>query len=353
MNTTYLVTSEFTLRDAMSDLCLRFADSPVHRVDFDITEAGIQTLAETYRDRVFRARRWAGSGEVKWNLLLLRFGDDLFLLAHGNGSDWAQIIARNEEQARALHAEIIGTLEKHRRAETPRFFMLRYEACEFETERVDRVPEDPGDEFVRLCYGGDILAWIDQFRERTINRIGGLTILEGPPGTGKTSLVALMVRRLDKSHAFYVLPTAQSAALSAPELVPFWEKQNKRHPDRVKVIVIEDAEELLWPRGRGNRDMVSSVLNIADGLVGRMLRLHILCSVNARLSVLDPAITRPGRLTAQRSFGMLPRAAARRLAEMRSLPFEHDQDRQEFALAEVLNPGPALPARKRRIGFLQ
>ena len=63
---------------------------------------------------------------------------------------------------------------------------------------------------------------------------------------------------------------------------------------------------LLWSRRSDNREAVSSVLNIADGLVGRMLRLHILCSVNARLNELDPAIMRPGRLMNQRAFRRLP-----------------------------------------------
>jgi hypothetical protein len=119
----------------------------------------------------------------------------------------------------------------------------------------------------------------------------------------------------------------------------------------VKVIVIEDAERLLWPRDGDNREAVSSVLDIADGLVGRMLRLHILCSVNARLSELDPAITRPGRLTNQRTFGRLPRHIAQQLAEMKALHFEPDDERQEFALAEILNPGSSHLDAKPAIGF--
>jgi hypothetical protein len=134
-------------------------------------------------------------------------------------------------------------------------------------------------------------------------------------------------------------------------LVPFWQEQNKRHPDRIKVIVIEDAERLLWPRRGDNREAVSSVLNIADGLIGRMLRLHLLCSVNARLSELDPAIMRPGRLMNQRTFRRLPRHTAQRLADLRALPFQPGADREEFALAEVLNPGPTSTPTKPRIGF--
>jgi hypothetical protein len=349
----YSITSDFDLRDSMSDIGLRFAESPLHRIGFEITEAEIQTLAETYRDRIFRASRKAAPDGLHWQTLLLRFGDDVFLRALGNGRDWAEIFAPDDERVTRLYAEVSKKLAEHAPAETPSFYMLRFDCSEFLTESVKHVPDDPGDEILKLCYGNDIVGWLERFCHRTTERAGGLTILEGPPGTGKTSLVGLMIRRLEKSHVFYVLPTAQCAALSAPELVPFWDKQNERHPDRVKVIVIEDAERLLWPRRGDNREMVSTVLNIADGLIGRMLRLHILCSVNAPLAELDPAIMRPGRLTNQRTFGMLTRAVAQRLALMKALPFEASEDQQEFALAEVLNPGAKTPAGKPRIGFAQ
>jgi len=351
MSKSITITSDFDLCDTMSDIGLRFADSPVYRIGFEITEADVQMLADTYRDGIFRARRKARPDGLQWQTLLLRFGDDTFLLALGNGREWAEIFAPTDEQASAVHTEVTRKLAEQRPAERPYFYMLRYDYSEFLTERVEQVPDDPGDEFLRLCYGSDILAWLEQFTERTTCRAGGLTILEGPPGTGKTSLVSLMIRRLGKSHAFYILPTAQDSALSSPELVPFWEKQNKRHPDRVKVIVIEDAERLLWPRRSDNRDAVSSVLNIADGLVGRMLRLHILCSVNARLTELDPAIMRPGRLTNQRTFQRLPRRTAQELAEMKALPFEPSDDREDFALAEIFNPGAPPIAVKPAIGF--
>ena len=77
--------------------------------------------------------------------------------------------------------------------------------------------------------------------------------------------------------------------------------------DRVKVIVMEDAERLLWRRNGDNREAVSSLLNIADGLMGRMLRLHVICSVNARMEDLDPAVLRPGRLMNHRRFDALSR----------------------------------------------
>jgi hypothetical protein len=351
MSRSISITSDFDLRDVMSDIGLRFAESSIHRIGFDITEADVHTLAQAYRERIFRARRKAAPDQLHWHSLVLRFADDTFVLALGDGRDWAEIFTSSEDQATALYAEITARLKEQRPTEAPFFYMLRYDYSEFLAERIEHVPDDPGDEFLRLCYGVDIDVWLDQFTERTTGRAGGLTILEGPPGTGKTSLVSVMIRRLEKSHVFYVLPTAQDSALSSPELVPFWQSQNKRHPDRIKVIVIEDAERLLWPRSGDNREAVSSVLNIADGLVGRMLRLHILCSVNARLSELDPAIMRPGRLMNQRTFRRLPRHTAQRLADLRALPFQPGEGCEEFALAEVLNPGAATQPAKPRIGF--
>jgi hypothetical protein len=37
------ITSDFDLYDAISDIALRFADSPLHRIGFDIIEADLQT----------------------------------------------------------------------------------------------------------------------------------------------------------------------------------------------------------------------------------------------------------------------------------------------------------------------
>ena len=353
MSKSISITSDFDLRDVMSDIGLRFADSPVHRIGFDITDPEIETLAQTYRERVFRARRKAAPDQLHWLTLLLRFTEDTFVLALGNGRDWAEIFAPTDEQATALHEEITAKLRESRPEEAPFFYMLRHDCDEFLTERVNHLPDDPGDEFLQLCYGPDIEFWLKQFTERTSARAGGLTILEGPPGAGKTSLVSVMIRRLEKSHVFYALPVAQDTALSSPELVPFWQTQNERHPDHIKVIVIEDAERLLWPRRSDSREAVSSVLNIADGLVGRMLRLHILCSVNARLNELDPAILRPGRLMNQRAFRRLPRQTAQRLANLKALQFQPDEDREDFALAEILNPDVPSPAAAPRIGFSQ
>ena len=115
---------------------------------------------------------------------------------------------------------------------------------------------------------------------------------------------------------------------------------------------MEDAERLLWRRTGDNREAVSSLLNIADGLMGRMLRLHIICSVNAKMEDLDPAVLRPGRLMNHRRFEPLSREAAERIAADRGLTFMPNEWSEGYSLAEVLNPGShELGNDKPPIGF--
>jgi hypothetical protein len=70
-----------------------------------------------------------------------------------------------------------------------------------------------------------------------------------------------------------------------------------------------------------------------------MLRLHIICSVNARMQDLDPAVLRPGRLMNHRCFAALDRERAVRVAAERGVMFSPGEERESFTLAEVLNPG--------------
>ena len=352
MNKTVSVEGGATFHPVMTDLGLDFAHSPVHRIGFEIDARGIELLVEHYKDRVFRARQWSVQEKLTWKSLLLRFDDDTYVLALGEGRHWGEVIAPTAEAALALHGELRELLKGRSARKQPAFYMLRYDYNEFEADPIDNLPEPVDDDVLRLFYGDDIVAWIAKFRETTTGRAGGLTIFEGPPGTGKTSLLTQMIRGLEKTHVFYVLPVARDGALTSPELAPFWQRQNVRHADRVKVIVMEDAERLLWRRDHDNREAVSSLLNIADGLMGRMLRLHVICSVNARMEDLDPAILRPGRLMNHRRFKLLPRGIADQIASKRKTSFHPRPDINEYTLAEVLNPGvKARPSEKRKIGF--
>ena len=73
------------------------------------------------------------------------------------------------------------------------------------------------------------------------------------------------------------------------------------------VLVLEDCENYIAERvGGGNTsDVVSTILNIADGILSDVLECQFICTFNADLMDIDHALLRHGRLIAEYQFGAL------------------------------------------------
>src|SRR2546423_616213 len=160
MNHSITYTGDWALHGIMSDLGVDFALSPFHRIGFKVDDAGIQALSERYPDRIFRARQWFRDEKLNWSTLLLRFDGNAFLVAHGDGSNWAEVIAPSAEAVRELHGEIRRLLQDKNQAKAPAFFMLRYDFNDISADPIENLPEPLTDAFLRLCYGEDITDWI-------------------------------------------------------------------------------------------------------------------------------------------------------------------------------------------------
>ena len=117
-----------------------------------------------------------------------------------------------------------------------------------------------------------------------------------------------------------------------------------------KVVVLEDAEDLLKGHNAENRSKVSSLLNIADGLLGEFLQMHLICTVNCSMDQLDPAIGRPGRLIGYREFKRLDYYQAHRLADAKGLKL---QEQTDYSLAEIYRQPVigGLPTTAKALGF--
>ena len=117
------------------------------------------------------------------------------------------------------------------------------------------------------------------------------------------------------------------------------------------VVILEDAEAALMPRHSDNRQEVSLLLNITDGILGEFLRLQVICTINCALKELDQALLRPGRLMAHHYFGPLEADRAKVLAEKlgKALPAIRSAS---YTLAEIFS-GQLDPTRRERgrIGF--
>lgn len=336
----------------LSDFASVFCLSSLHIIEFDTNDEAIERLYARYKDRAVRSLRAANNGCVTWSSLVLRFAENEFVIARGDGCNDCEVLAPTRERADEILRELRDTVGETTRTEKPGFAMLRHESGDIHCEREENLPEPAADEFLKLCYGEDILEWITSFQQRTRTRTGGFTLLDGPPGTGKTNLVMQMIQRLSATHVFYVLPVTQAGAFAAADFIPFWQRENVRRTGLTKVVVVEDADELLQHRAAGGSSILPAMLNVADGLAGRLMRLHVVCSINCPLHHLDPAILRPGRLLNHRRFDLLPAEAARRLARHLDIPWQPDRLDHAFSLAQIMNPTVLAPEQpKRAIGF--
>lgn len=217
---------------------------------------------------------------------------------------------------------------------------------------VDGAAHVSSDEQVALHYGGtEFSVWNQDMLRKLRAEESGISLLRGGPGTGKTTYLRYLLLKLRKTHRFYYLPLSVYPYLANPATVRFWASETASYSGKKKVVILEDAESLLMSRENDNQERLSNLLNMSDGFLGDFLKMHIICTINAPVQQLDPAILRPGRLLAYREFRRLTPEEAKRIATVTG-KFLASQD--DYSLAEIYGSAAVdadLPNRRKVVGF--
>ena len=165
--------------------------------------------------------------------------------------------------------------------------------------------------------------------EKRLNMTGekGIVVLYGDPGTGKTYYIRHLSKLLKKKILY--VPPGMVHAIVNPAFIHILE----RHKN--SILLIEDADNILRKRDEMmDSQNVSSILNLADGMLTDVLQIQIVATFNTTLSNIDPAFLRKGRLIAQHKFAELPKKKAQALSDY--LGFE-SKITQPMTLTDIYN----------------
>lgn len=206
---------------------------------------------------------------------------------------------------------------------------------------------------------------------------GRLSILSGPPGTGKTFFVKGLLRATNKVN-FVLLEPNKVSALTSPEGIPlilnFRNVSSSSYAEdddlvealeaggvhvvgdeakkKPTVFVIEDADAVLAPRQAENMSDIHSLLNLCDGIIGSLLDIRVIATTNAEKPQLDEALQRPGRLTVCSEIGKLSYEEAS--VVYKRLNGAGELEVKPYTLAEVYSAASGSVVKgktKRKLGF--
>lgn len=182
---------------------------------------------------------------------------------------------------------------------------------------------------LETMYNDDFLPVHNHIKNKLINDSKGVVLLHGIAGSGKTNYIKWLTSQVP-SKQFVFVPTNMISSLTDPAFMALL-IDNKN-----SILVLEDCENYIAERTIAdlNTDVVSSILNIADGMLSDILECQFICTFNSDISKVDGALLRKGRLIAEYKFA--PLEADKANAYLTSIGNEQ-QVATSMTLAELTN----------------
>jgi hypothetical protein len=234
------------------------------------------------------------------------------------------IFYKNDE---TLPLNIFGEFYKDK-VETPRMGVIKTTRYGPSVSWMDHVSKY---KFNDKHYNEDFNEFFESLQQNLDQHDTGLYLLYGEAGTGKSSAIRHLITQTERKVVF--IPPQMINCLSNPDFTELVTNNLQNC-----ILVIEDAEKALMKRetedGFSNSELVSSVLNLTDGLYADLSKTSIIATYNCSRNLIDPALLRKGRLRAEYHFKKLSLDRSKELMKLNG----HDVDvTEEMTLADIFN----------------
>lgn len=136
----------------------------------------------------------------------------------------------------------------------------------------------------------------------------GIVILHGSPGTGKSSYIKSLIDKYRQSSFIYVTKEVFNTLVSTSiyDLVRAFTGS---------IIIFEDCESLVQSRDKFGNNLLSTILNMSDGILSSCKVCKFIVTFNSPLKDIDPALLRKGRCFIKYEFKKLERDKCVKLLE--------------------------------------
>lgn len=151
---------------------------------------------------------------------------------------------------------------------------------------------------LELNYGTGFNKTHAKIVEKLEARNGKIFLFSGHMGSGKSTYIKYLTSVVDREALW--IPVNMVGNLASPDFISLLMGKKEC------ILILEDAEQAIQQRGSGAEDSaIATLLNLSDGVLGSLLNVSIIITLNANRSTLDRAIFRKGRLAYDWDFSHL------------------------------------------------
>ena len=180
-------------------------------------------------------------------------------------------------------------------------------------QKVDINIDNVRDLDLELHYGTGFKKKSDLILDSLLNKHKGIYLLHGTMGTGKTFYLRYLTSKIHDKKVIFI-PPYFTDFLSSPEFLPTLISD---YGAKNSILIIEDAEKVVMSRedNLSGSSSTSNLLSLGDGILADIGNISVICTFNTKVSNIDKALLRKGRLLGEHSFDALSISDSQKLID--------------------------------------